>query len=279
MEWFNTPARRFYALIALAVIGIGGATFAFLYFTGDKGETVKSDVVFSSQEQGVIESQTKAFLQAATTWGLKQDSINENNALTVRSMLNSNHSDAKNFFNGRGDTYLEVRSKFIAYDSNLWASDGTVLTWHDAHSRSTMSRFEFIDATVTVPSNGSLITIGDNAYRAVQVDAVFNVKQTRMLQMIDDSSWDGELQVDEKTFESNAVIVLVEMEGAWKIYDVRGETYPFLLVSWSNGNSDYLEYQGDFTVVGNFKAVLDESIYDDVPEGDLIDDDVVESEE
>jgi hypothetical protein len=254
----NNPARRFYALIVLlALLVVTGAFLIITLIQKGQSEGIISDVMISNEEKQVIEKNSKEFITVAGTWGLKAKKITPENLIAVAYIVGTNSPTGEDYWDSRGTIYSKLKSTLIAENSPLWYGQSTTVNWTDPTSRDSLATFEAAGSPlITIPAQGSYLTYNGKTVRAVQVTITYSIKETRRIKTSTDVSWDGTYQVDSRVYDDKAEIILVDAGGTWQIYDIKGVTYPFALVTWKNASDEYTNQQFGFTNVSTIKAVL-----------------------
>lgn len=254
MALLDTEAKRFYAAIAgAAVIALALVATIFL-LTRDGDERVGQDARISETEKVAARQVLENFFTDAGTWGLKTDTLTEDNLASVRYLIAINGPSAPTYWQSRNETYLALRDEYLLNGTPMWTSDGEVQAWVDMISRDSLSSFKTVDVEVQPIEDGSWFMVQGEQVKSVTIDVNYSVVQTRYNQSSTDSSWDGTFIVDEKRFDDSASVILIQINDSWRLYDLRGNEFPFVLASWLNPDQDYYDSQFDFVETGRIKT-------------------------
>lgn len=254
MALLDTEAKRFYAAIAgAAVIGLALVATIFLLTRGGE-ETVGQDAKISEVEKVEARKVLENFFTEAGTWGVKTDELTSENIASVRYLIAINGPSAPTYWQSRNDTYMQLRETYLVPGTPMWTSDGEVQAWVDMISRDSMSSFETVDVEIDPIGDGSWFMVQGEQAKSVTIDVKYSIVQTRYNQTSTDSSWDGTFVVDEKRFDDSASVILVQVADEWRLYDLRGNEFPFTLASWLTPDRDYYDSQFDFVETGRIKT-------------------------
>lgn len=254
MALLDTEAKRFYAAIAGAVVIALALVATIFLLTRGGEETVGQDAKITEVEKVDARKTIENYFAEAGTWGVRTDTLTSENLASVRYLIAINGPSAPTYWKSRNETYMSLRENYLVNGTPMWSSDGEVQAWVDMISRDSMSSFETVDVEVQPIEDGSWFMVQGEQVKSVTIDVNYSVLQTRYNQSATDSSWDGTFIVDEKRFDDSASVILVQINGKWRLYDLRGNEFPFLLASWLKPESDYYEDQYDFTETGRIKT-------------------------
>lgn len=254
MKFLDTEAKRFYAVVAGAAVLALVLVFVIFLFTREGDTEVGKDVEISETEKVAARQTIENFFTDAGSWGLREDTLTEENMQSVRYLIAVNGASAPTYWESRNEAYLALRDEFLLTQTPMWAVDGVVQSWVDMTARDSLSTFKTTSVDIEPIGDGSWFLYQNEQVKSVTVKVDYSVKQTRRNQTATDSSWDGTFLVDEKVFHDSANVILIQNAGEWKVFDVRGQRFPFTLASWLNPDSDYYDSQFDFTQVGRIET-------------------------
>lgn len=244
---------RFYAIaIALFLIaGIFAGLFIFLSTRNDKNNNSDSNnnIKLTSDEKSQINKITSDFLKDSGNFGLKPNTVDGNNIMEVRYMLDVQQLNSMGtYYRSRFDSYADIRKKYLSDDSNLNYSNSVLSNWDDTIERTSMLNYNVQNISANIPEYGYTNTDESNG-KSTFVDVTANTNSTSTIinQPVTDSSWNGIFNVNSKTFPNTIKITFKKQGNSWKVYDADTSsmqnpfTYSFL------SDVDYTKYNDSFT--------------------------------
>lgn len=256
-ETMNVAEKKRFFILSIALLLVAAiVTVSIVYFsTRPSDTTIKSSFALTAADKASVEKISKEFINRAGTWGLRDQKIDPKTFETVAYNIQRNTQTAPTYWYSRNEAYLNLRQEFIAPGSYLWYGESTVQKWWDNISRESLASFKTLSVTPTVPDNGSRLTLDENKeYDAVTVPIKYSIRERRYIQSATDVSWDGTFIVSKRVYEVDAQLVLVKMADGWKVYQITGNRYPFLLNTWATPDNDYNADQFGFEEESRFNV-------------------------
>lgn len=232
-----------------------GVVVYFIVHHQDAGDipSLPETVDISSKDQKEIEEVVQNFMKDNSTWGVVEDKLVSKDISFQKTMIMKNRPESYEMFLGKTDTYLVTRAKYISKHSALWYEDSVTREWSDSFERDSLVNYTNNSSAVSIPEKGSVVKIGGKNYPVVSTKASFSVTEKRRLQMVNDSSWDGSFEVQQKVFSGKADVNVVKEKDGWKVYSMSNVSHPFVFSTWDDNGEDRPD-QFDFTKVGTIKG-------------------------
>lgn len=245
--------------IAVAAILISGliAAGAMVFMGRGDDERPKSTVELSVEDQRAAEVASKAFVQTAGTWGVKQGSITPNNFIEARYLIRSMSAGASQYWIDRSVSYKAVLGGSLSSAGPLVYDRNTYTHWDDQAAREYLSSFTIQNVSAKSGTTGGYVEIGAQRFPSAYVKTTFTSRQTNMRHTVDDASWDGTVDIMARNYNQDVTVTLVKQDEKWRVYDVANLTQPFLLTTWREPDASYeVSMQVGFTKVDSLKANL-----------------------
>lgn len=253
----NAERRRFYLLSVAVILVAALVTGGLLWLTSRVGDdNIKSAIPLTAADQAEGTKISNEFLKQAGTWGLRENTINPDNMQVAHFTVQRNTRTANNYWYSRNENYPTLKEKYIAPEGDLWYSDSMVQNWWDSISREGMASFETLSVTPKVPDKGSKLLIKETEYESMIVPVKYSVRERKYYPTGTDSSWDGTYSIMKRVYEEDAQLILIKTGSGWKVYQLTGNKYPFLLSTWATPDEDYNDQQFGFEEEGRMKAKL-----------------------
>lgn len=224
-------------LIPVLLVAIFLVLF-FVVFNGDETdettvEEVKSNVVISEAEQLEVESEAERVIQIAGNFGVKKENVSAENIDEMATLLETDETASGYYFTSRANSYSSL-SDFIMEGSPIDYSVDEVNNWTNAFETSFRNSFSVIEVSADAGEKGSYINSSDQRLKSVSVSVVFSSNQTMYVENGSEFGAERSYSVMSNDFESNsATMIFVEVEGEWKLYDIKNLSNEFLLSTWN----------------------------------------------
>lgn len=235
--------KRFYILVGIAVVTVLVFTLGFIFLTKEDPNLPDepTTMTITKQDQAEIKELTEDFMKANGTWGVRPKAFTKESFGDGRYLVETNSPGVEKFFDSRLSTYEKLKEKFLAPNGTVWYSANITVEWTDEQTRGDLSNFVAKTVSPNVPSKGSTISISGVEYPAITVKVDYTGQYFQRTASGSDVNWKGDYEVFTKKFNDSGKVVVVKIEGEWRVYDVKDFSYPFLFATWRTPNQDYLQ--------------------------------------
>lgn len=250
----NSLNKRAIIVVALpiAIVAIF-LTLFFTIFNGDETEEnqvkeIKSEVKVSSSDQIALEGLAEQLINQAGTFGVKQETITPNNIDEMATLLETNVEVAEYYFTPRAVSYNNIDS-LIFEGSPIDYSVTEVNQWSNDFETNFRNSFKIKSVDAVADDKSAFVTVNGEQVEVVNVRVSFNSNETMY---VENGSEYGALRtysVRSKDFNNNSATLMFakDVDGDWKLYDIRNLSNKFLLSTWNDPKSDsFSETQFNF---------------------------------
>lgn len=231
--------KKTLGIIAGVIVAGLAVSALILWLLSDSGEDFQGEESLSGEQKKTVEQLSTEFILTAGNFGLNHENYQAEDYLEI---LQASFSDnVTEYFDTRGDVYAEVKEQFIHDNATVNYPESVYESWDDSVEYDNQTQYEVEETGINVTQVSDffvLETVGDQKYRAVNVDVDYTSIKTERYQTATDVTWDGSIEVIQDNIPSHVRIVYVQTaENSWEIFELREQNNPQTLVTWSSRDS------------------------------------------
>lgn len=194
----------------------------------------------NSEQRRTVEELSEDFIQTAGTFGLNHENYEAEDYLEI---LQAAFSDnVEDYFLTRANVYADVKQQFIHDSARVNYPESVPESWEDSVEYDHQAQYGIDEENLNVTHVSDFFVlegVGEEKYRAVNVDVDYTSIVTERYQTATDISWDGSIEVIQDKIPSHVRIVYVQTgENTWEIFELREQNNPHTLVTWSNRDTN-----------------------------------------
>lgn len=222
-------------IAGIIVAGIAVSALV-LWLLSDSGDDFQGEESLSGEQKRTVEQLSTEFIQTAGNFGLNHDNYQAEDYLEI---LQASFSDnIEEHFTTRSNVYADVKERFIHDNAVVNYPESVHEAWDDSVEYDNQAQYEVEETGMNITHVSDFFVldgVGDQQYRAVNVDVDYTSIVTERYQSATDVTWDGSIEVVQDTIPSHVRIVYVQTaENDWEIFELREQNNPHTLVTWSS---------------------------------------------
>lgn len=261
----DKKALRFTVISLVSMAAVVAAIFfgtGIISAKNDKKETLKNEEVTVNTDEEISHTDSETVKMNASRIFSKAAEFGYQVGPEERSPV---MQSSENSFIKRADVFNEIKSD-ISPKSTLYYSVDKINSWNDDFELLYLVRNQLQDITIDLDKKYSASTIsGNEQVKSIKANIRISSKTSYVTPYGDDDvNWDGTHRVYERDFINNIQATFVQdNEGEWKLYQVQGAEYPWVLAIDKDPNvNKYRENlaQSNFKNVSSFKTEVPESM-------------------